>query len=132
MDRDTLPRPLFGITSPLVQRTFALTVGIANYGYIPLPIAERYFPQAFHPLLIHNIGVDIALWSVGLLVISGEIKQGVRRFGHLLTIVDYVYRDCSSTIALESTYSRAGDASLQSTGGMCDSGRIDVGWSDHR
>ncbi len=71
--------PWFGITSPLVQRTFALTVGVANYGYIPLPLSELYFPNAFNPLLIHNIGVDIALWSVGLLVISGELKQGLTR-----------------------------------------------------
>ena len=71
--------PLFGITSPLVQRTFALTAGITNYGYIPLPLAEQFFPDAFKPTLVHNIGVDIALWSVGLLVISGELASGLRR-----------------------------------------------------
>lgn len=71
--------PFFGIDSPIVQRTFALTTGIANYGYIPLPLAEQFFPDAFNPLLIHNIGVDIALWSVGLLVISGELKRGLVR-----------------------------------------------------
>ena len=71
--------PLFGLTSPIVQRTFALTVGIANYGYVPLPLAEQFFPQAFAPTLVHNIGVDVALWSVGLLVISGEAASGLRR-----------------------------------------------------
>lgn len=78
--------PPLGITSPLVMRTFALTVGIANYGYVPLPLAELFFPAAFSPTLVHNIGVDIALWSVGLLVISGELKSGLRRLATSLPL----------------------------------------------
>ena len=83
--------PLFGVSSPLVHRTFALTAGIANYGYIPLPISEHYFPAAFSPLLIHNIGVDIALWSIGLLVISGELKQGLIRLAKSIPLWTMVF-----------------------------------------
>ena len=78
--------PWFGITDPKVQRTFALTTGIANYGYIPIPLAVQFFPDAFKPLLIHNIGVDIALWSVGVLVISGEVRRGLKRLAFSLPL----------------------------------------------
>lgn len=62
-------------------RTFALAVGITNYGYLPIPIMEGMWgPQSLGVLLVHNTGVDTALWTVGLLVLSGEsLRQGWRR-----------------------------------------------------
>lgn len=53
------------------QRAFALGVGICNYGYIPLPLAEQLYPGALVPLILHNVGVDLALWSVGVAVLCG-------------------------------------------------------------
>lgn len=53
-------------------RTFALTVGIANYGYLPLPISDAMFGlEARGVLLVHNVGVEAAIWTGGVLVISG-------------------------------------------------------------
>ncbi len=71
--------PRLGIIDPRVQNAFVLATGIANYGYIPIPLAEQFFPEALVPLFIHNVGVDIALWSVGIFVISGEFGSGWRR-----------------------------------------------------
>jgi len=71
--------PFLGIVDPVTQNTFVFTVGIANYGYLPLPLAEQFFPAAVVPLLIHNVGVDIAFWSLGILVISGDIRNGWKR-----------------------------------------------------
>lgn len=65
----------FGVQSDSQQRTFAFCAGIDNYGYIPIPIAEAFFPGSVVTLVIYNVGVDTALWSVGLFVISG---QGLR------------------------------------------------------
>jgi len=70
---------MLGLRDPVIQNTFVFTVGIANYGYIPLPLAEQFFPQAVVPLLIHNVGVDIAMWSLGILIISGDIRNGWKR-----------------------------------------------------
>jgi len=53
-------------------RTFGLTAGIHNYGYIALPLAEIFYPACVVSLMIHNVGVDLALWSVGLYTISGK------------------------------------------------------------
>ncbi len=62
-------------------RTFALAVGITNYGYLPLPIMEGLWgPESRGVLLVHNVGVEAALWTVGLLVLSGEsLREGWRR-----------------------------------------------------
>lgn len=62
-------------------RTFALAVGITNYGYLPLPIMEGIWgPESRGVLLVHNMGVEIAIWTVGLLVLSGQsLRDGWRR-----------------------------------------------------
>ena len=70
----------FGLQESSERRTFSLCTGIANYGYIPFPLAEVFYPGCIVTLLIHNVGVDIALWSIGLFIISGQgLKQSWRR-----------------------------------------------------
>jgi len=71
--------PRIGLVNDSQQRAFALCVGICNYGYIPLPLAERFYPDAVIPLILHNVGVDLALWSVGLAIISGGTQDGWKR-----------------------------------------------------
>src|SRR4051812_16374553 len=63
-------------------RTFALAVGIANYGYLPLPIMEAIWgPESRGVLLVHNVGAEAAIWTIGLLVLSGEsLRNGWRKF----------------------------------------------------
>jgi len=63
------------------MRTFALSVGITNYGYLPLPImAGIWGADSRAVLMVHNVGVEIALWTVGLLTLSGEsLRDGWRR-----------------------------------------------------
>jgi malate permease and related proteins len=62
-------------------RTFGLTVGIANYGYLPLPImAAIWGTESQGVLLVHNVGVEIAIWTVGVLVLSGQsLREGWRK-----------------------------------------------------
>jgi len=64
---------IIGLQSPQVRRTFALVTGIYNYGYIPLPLAIAFFDkETVGVLFVHNVGVEIALWSVGFLVLTGH------------------------------------------------------------
>lgn len=52
-------------------RTFAFTAGIYNYGYIPVPLVQKFFDRSTMGLLFtHNLGVEIAFWTAGLLVLS--------------------------------------------------------------
>jgi predicted permease len=70
----------FGLRSESERRTFTLCTGIANYGYIPIPLAEAFYPDCIVTLLVHNVGVDMALWSIGLFIISGlGLKKSWRR-----------------------------------------------------
>lgn len=66
------------------HRTFALTVGICNYGYIPLPLAQRLFTQGtVGVLFVQNIGVELAMWLVGLSVLSGRSwREGWRHIAN--------------------------------------------------
>jgi hypothetical protein len=68
--------PLLGLRASRERRTFAFTTGIYNYGYIPLPLVQKLFDERTAAVLfIHNIGVEIALWTVGLLIISGSSPE---------------------------------------------------------
>lgn len=62
-------------------RTFALTAGIANYGYLPLPIVDALWgAEVRGVLLVHNMGVEAAIWTGGALVVSGRsLREGWRR-----------------------------------------------------
>ncbi len=61
-----------GLTIGNGLRTFAMAVGLTNYGYLPLPILEKMFgPESRGVLLVHNVGVEAALWTGGILVVTG-------------------------------------------------------------
>lgn len=48
-------------------RTFAFTTGLYNYGYFPVPIIALLFDrETTGVLLVHNVGVEIAMWSLGV------------------------------------------------------------------
>ena len=69
----------FGLHTDIQQRTFGLTVGICNYGYIPFPLAETFYPSSVIELVMHNLGVDFALWSVGVTILCGVGASGWKR-----------------------------------------------------
>jgi predicted permease len=48
-------------------RTFAFSTGMYNYGYFPIPIIALLFDrETTGVLLVHNVGVEIAMWSLGV------------------------------------------------------------------
>ncbi|KAA5540197.1 malate permease [Roseiconus nitratireducens] len=71
--------PWLGLTTDASQRAFALCAGICNYGYIPLPLAEEFYPSAVIELILHNVGVDVALWSIGIAIIGGTAGSGWKK-----------------------------------------------------
>jgi malate permease and related proteins len=77
--------PLIGIREPRQRRTFAFTVGLFNSAYIPLPLVQKLFdPQTTAVLFIHNVGVEIALWTLGVVLLTGRQEAGERRWIHFL------------------------------------------------
>lgn len=66
-------RPLAGLRKSDSRRAFALTTGIHNYGYAAIPLADAIYPDSGVTgiILICNLGVEIGLWSVGIMLACG-------------------------------------------------------------
>jgi predicted permease len=67
----------FGVARPLglnekAARTFAFTTGLYNYGYIPIPLVQfAYDRDTLGVLFTHNLGVEISLWTAGVMLLTG-------------------------------------------------------------
>lgn len=70
-----------GLTIGHGLRTFALAVGLTNYGYLPLPLMDAMFgPESRAVLLVYNVGVEAAIWTGGVLVVTGlSPREGWRK-----------------------------------------------------
>ena len=60
------------------RRTFCVSVGVQNYGYIAIPMLAALFvmggdDRVFGVLFIHSLGVEIALWMVGVMIMTGSV-----------------------------------------------------------
>jgi predicted permease len=57
-------------------RTFSLATGIQNYGFIPIPIIAKLFAgkATMGVLFMHSLGVELALWTVGVAILTGFNK----------------------------------------------------------
>jgi predicted permease len=65
-------RRVAGLTDPRAVRTFGVTVGVYNYAYIPLPLAMLlYSSETTGVLFVHNVGVELALWTLGVMLFTG-------------------------------------------------------------
>lgn len=70
-----------GLTAGHGLRTFALCTAICNYGYIPIPMVKALWGQETQGvLLVHNVGVEAAMWTIGVLVLNGlSLRQGWKK-----------------------------------------------------
>lgn len=94
--------PRIGLRSAAARRTFALGVGLHNYSYLPIPLAESLYPAVdgaagamsgvsgvsgasevsgvLGVLFVTNVGVDLCMWTMGVAVVSGTLGwSGLRR-----------------------------------------------------
>lgn len=56
-------------------RTFTITAGIQNYGFIALPVTIALFPDNTGPsglIFIHGLGIEIAMWTIGIIILSRQ------------------------------------------------------------
>ncbi len=64
---------LMGLERGTGIRTFALAAGCQNYGFTAAPVVEILWTTGTLAILfVHNIGVELAIWSVGVILITGE------------------------------------------------------------
>lgn len=75
---------LLGIHVSEDRRTFSVAGGVHNFGYIAIPVAGVIFPEnaaeTIGVMLVVNAGIDFAIWSVCVMVLSGGLElKAVRR-----------------------------------------------------
>lgn len=67
-----LCRRLAGALTPKQAATFAVSAGLYNYTYLPIPLAQALFDrETVGVLFVFNVGVDISLWTLVLMMLSG-------------------------------------------------------------
>ena len=71
---------LIGLERGTGMRTFALAAGCQNFGFTAAPVTEILWGTgALGLMFVHNIGVEMAIWSVGVMMMSGERGFSWRR-----------------------------------------------------
>jgi len=81
---------LMGLERGTGMRTFALSAGCQNFGFTAAPVVEILWGSgALALLFVHNIGVETAMWSVGVMMMSGERGISWRKLvnGPILAVV---------------------------------------------
>ena len=75
-------------------RTFAVSSGIQNYSFLPIPIIAALFTgdeatRLLGILFMHNLGLEIAIWTVGVALLRGRIESPVKQLINtpIITIV---------------------------------------------
>ena len=75
-----LLRPMVGIPEGTRGRTFAYAAGINNFGYLGIPMTAALFDRdVVGVLLVHNVGVEAAIWTVGVAYLTGQRGWRVAR-----------------------------------------------------
>ncbi|MDR2513465.1 MAG: AEC family transporter [Puniceicoccales bacterium] len=68
--------PLFGIQAGTPRRTFAYCTSIYNYGYVAIPLCQVLVGQdAVAVMLLFNAGIEVGIWTAGLMVLSGRLTR---------------------------------------------------------
>jgi predicted permease len=66
---------IFKLGERKVIGTFALCTGLFNYGYVPIPLARELFgKETVGVLMVHNVGVEISMWSAGIVLLAGHTE----------------------------------------------------------
>lgn len=61
------------------QRTFTVVTAIQNYGFVALPVLVALFGEApLGVLFLHGMGVELAMWTLGIMVLQGASQAGWR------------------------------------------------------
>jgi predicted permease len=74
---------LAGLTEADGVKTFSVATGIQNYGFIPIPLLDGIFPEQADALIgvlfVHNLGVELAIWTLGIILLSGSVAGAWKR-----------------------------------------------------
>jgi len=65
--------PLIGLQKHEGRRTFAVTCGMQNYGFVAIPIVTALFPEngTLGVMFTFTLGVEMACWTAGVGLLTG-------------------------------------------------------------
>jgi predicted permease len=65
--------PLIGLQKHEGRRTFAVSCGLQNYGFVAIPIVTALFPEkgTLGVMFTFTLGVELACWTVGVGLLTG-------------------------------------------------------------
>lgn len=68
--------PLIGLKRGEGERTFAISTGLQNYGFVAIPVLEALFQNKLlvGAMFTFTIGVELAMWTVGVGLLTGFAK----------------------------------------------------------
>lgn len=68
--------PVIGLKRGQGARTFGLSAGLQNYGYVAIPVVEALFhdKNLIGVLFTFTIGVELAMWTIGVGLLTGLNK----------------------------------------------------------
>lgn len=80
---------------PSEKRAFSFSLGMYNYGYLPIPLAILLFDrETLGVLFVHNLGVEVAMWGVGVVILTGAFnKEGLKKCFNppILTLITVIF-----------------------------------------
>ncbi len=81
-----------GVPPGSARRTFAFAAGVNNFGYLGIPVTAALFDRdVVGVLLVHNVGVEAAVWTVGVAMLSGDsLRRGLRNLLQPMTVALFV------------------------------------------
>lgn len=86
---------LLGMKKGSGSRSFTLAGGLQNFGYTAIPVLVALFvteqagDRVLGILFVHNLGVDLAIWVVGVMILTGQFLKSAKVLfnGPLIAIV---------------------------------------------
>lgn len=85
-----LTAKIIGLAPGNGRRTFAVSTGVQNFGFTAVPVVEILWgSSALAVLFVHNIGVEAAIWSFGVMLLSGnrEIRWRALVNGPIIAVI---------------------------------------------
>lgn len=72
--------PLIGLRVGEGRRTFGMSVGIQNYGFVAIPVIEALFPgkETVGVMFTFTLGVELAVWILGVGILKGAKEASWR------------------------------------------------------
>ena len=84
---------MIGLRKGTGWRSFTLTAGVQNYGYVAIPLLMVFFPEnetaVLGVLFTHSLGVELGIWTLGMFILRGKPMKSPREFisGPIVAVV---------------------------------------------